>query len=60
MSQCFTSAGVNIAQANCTTTSDNRAVNTFQVNVTDLKQLKEVMRRIGQIQGVVSVERIRT
>jgi GTP pyrophosphokinase len=58
MSQVFTENGINISQANCRTTDDNRAVNTFDVTITDLTQLKRAMRHIEQITGVVSVERV--
>jgi GTP pyrophosphokinase len=58
ISQSFTDAGVNISQANCRATDDNRAVNTFQVSVSDLDQLKGVMRAIQRINGVFSVDRI--
>jgi GTP diphosphokinase / guanosine-3',5'-bis(diphosphate) 3'-diphosphatase len=58
ISSAFTDAGVNIAQAHCRATDDNRAVNTFQFNVTDLDQLKNVMKSLQRISGVFSVERI--
>jgi GTP pyrophosphokinase len=59
MSQVFTEAGINIAVANCRTTDDHRAVNTFEISINDLKQLKSAMRRIEQIDGVLSVQRVR-
>ena len=52
--------GINIAQAYCRTTDDHRAVNTFEVTISDSKQLKNAMRRIEQIAGIVSVERVNT
>ena len=58
ISTAFTDAGVNIAQAHCRATDDNRAVNTFQFSVTDLDQLKNVMKSLQRISGVFSVERI--
>ncbi|MDC0707400.1 bifunctional (p)ppGpp synthetase/guanosine-3',5'-bis(diphosphate) 3'-pyrophosphohydrolase [Stigmatella sp. ncwal1] len=54
----FSKKGVNISQANCRATGDDRAVNTFEVTISDLKQLTELMRSIERIQGVQSVERI--
>jgi GTP pyrophosphokinase len=60
ISQSFTDAGVNIAQAHCRATDDARAVNTFQFSVADLEQLKSVMRTIQRISGVFSVERVAT
>jgi GTP pyrophosphokinase len=58
ISQTFTKKGVNISQANCRATGDDRAVNTFEVTITDLKQLTEVMKSIERIQGVYAVERV--
>ncbi|HEX2571276.1 MAG TPA: bifunctional (p)ppGpp synthetase/guanosine-3',5'-bis(diphosphate) 3'-pyrophosphohydrolase [Polyangia bacterium] len=58
MSQAFSEAGVNISQANCRSTEDNRAVNTFQAMVTDLEQLKGLMRSIQKISGVYAVDRL--
>ena len=39
-------------------TGDDRAVNTFEVTISDLKQLTELMRSIEKLNGVHSVERI--
>jgi GTP pyrophosphokinase len=58
MSQVFSQKGVNISQANCRATGDDRAVNTFEVTISDLKQLTDVMRSIEKLTGVFSVERI--
>jgi GTP pyrophosphokinase len=44
ISKAFTEHGVNISQAKCRTTEDGRAVNTFQVTVGHLEQLKTVLR----------------
>lgn len=58
MSTVFTRKGVNISQANCRATGDDRAVNTFEVTICDLKQLNDVMRSIEKLTGVFSVERV--
>jgi GTP pyrophosphokinase len=58
MSQIFSRKGVNISQANCRATGDDRAVNTFEVTISDLKQLTELMRSIEVLTGVYSVERV--
>ena len=58
ISNTFSKKGINISQANCRATGDDRAVNTFEVNISDLKQLTELMRTIERLQGVYSVERI--
>ncbi len=57
ISQSFTQAGVNISQAQCVTTEDQRAINTFEVRVTNLEQLKKAMKKIEKIKGVYKVER---
>jgi GTP pyrophosphokinase len=58
ISKAFTEQGVNISQAKCRTTEDGRAVNTFQVTVGHLEQLKTVLRSLGTIEGVVSATRL--
>ncbi|HVZ74471.1 MAG TPA: bifunctional (p)ppGpp synthetase/guanosine-3',5'-bis(diphosphate) 3'-pyrophosphohydrolase [Polyangia bacterium] len=58
MSKLFTENGVNIAQAKCRTTEDGRAVNTFNVTVGHLEQLKAVLRSLMTIEGVVSATRL--
>lgn len=58
ISQTFTDASINIAQANCRVIDTNRAVNTFEVLVRDSQQLREVMGRIRQVNGVLAVDRI--
>ncbi len=57
ISQSFSDSGVNISQAHCLTTDDQRAVNTFEVLVKDLDQLQLAMRKIEKIKGVYRVER---
>ncbi|HEY3451735.1 MAG TPA: bifunctional (p)ppGpp synthetase/guanosine-3',5'-bis(diphosphate) 3'-pyrophosphohydrolase [Myxococcales bacterium] len=58
ISQTFSKKGVNISQANCRATGDDRAVNTFEVTISDLKQLNEVLQSIERITGVYAVERL--
>jgi GTP pyrophosphokinase len=58
ISQTFSKKGVNISQANCRATGDDRAVNTFEVTISDLKQLNDVMQSIERITGVFAVERV--
>jgi len=58
ISKSFTEHGVNISQAKCRTTEDGRAVNTFQVTVGHLEQLKTVLRSLTSIEGVVSATRL--
>jgi GTP pyrophosphokinase len=53
-------AGVNIGSATVTTTPDQMAEQTFDLWVNDVETLNSVMRQIGRIKGVLSVERLRT
>ncbi|MEP6655356.1 MAG: bifunctional (p)ppGpp synthetase/guanosine-3',5'-bis(diphosphate) 3'-pyrophosphohydrolase [Myxococcales bacterium] len=57
LSRAFTEGGVNISQAKCRTSEDGKAVNTFQVSVGHVDQLKTVLRNIQSIDGVVSASR---
>ncbi|HUJ24591.1 MAG TPA: bifunctional (p)ppGpp synthetase/guanosine-3',5'-bis(diphosphate) 3'-pyrophosphohydrolase [Myxococcales bacterium] len=57
MSETFADIGVNIVQANARSL-DHGAVSTFEVEIVDVKQLNDVLRAIGSIPGVHSVERI--
>jgi len=56
VSQTFSEAGINIAQANVRSLVD-RAVLSFEVSVHDLKQLTAVIRNLERVDGVHSVER---
>jgi guanosine-3',5'-bis(diphosphate) 3'-pyrophosphohydrolase len=57
VSQIFSEAGVNIAQADVRVGTE-RAVLSFEVSVQDLKQLTSVMRNLERLEGVHSVERV--
>ncbi len=59
ISKQMSAAGVNISQAQIRTTTDRRAINTFEVSINDADHLANVMKQLEKIQGVVSVERIR-
>ncbi len=58
LSETFADVGANILQANAKATGDRGAVSTFEVEIADVKQLNDVVRAIGKIPGVHSVERI--
>lgn len=60
MSTVFTDAKVNIQNADCKTQRNGRAVNTFRVEVRDAAQLRQVMRDLDELDGVVSVQRMGT
>jgi GTP pyrophosphokinase len=56
----ISAAGVNIGAANVTTSPDLKALHTFDLWVSDVATLNAVMREIGRIKGVLSVERLRS
>jgi len=56
--QSFHGQGINISEATCRAGDDGRATNTFTFLCSDLAQLKDVVRHLKKIDGVVDVERI--
>ena len=58
ISKCFLEHSVNIAQAKCRATEDRRGLNTFQVAVGHVDQLKKVLRAIAGLDGVISATRL--
>ena len=58
MSKAFSEQGVNISMANCRSTGNGRAVNTFHFHVFNLEHLKQVIHAIRKIKGIYTVERI--
>src|SRR5438045_7505605 len=58
MSETFADVGVNILQANARSNGEQGAVSTFEIEIVDVKQLNDVVRAIGRIPGVRSVERM--
>jgi len=55
--QTFHSAGINISEASCRAGEDGRAENLFTFLCADLAQLKNVMKRLAKVDGVVDVQR---
>jgi GTP pyrophosphokinase len=53
----FHEQGINISEASCRASDDGRAMNTFTFLCSDLAQLKNVIRQIQKIPGVMAVER---
>jgi GTP pyrophosphokinase len=53
-------AGINIGAAKVTTSRDGKAIQTFDLWVTDVASLNAVMKQIERIKGILSVERLRT
>ncbi|MEL6187936.1 MAG: ACT domain-containing protein, partial [Myxococcota bacterium] len=58
MSNAFTDAKVNILSANCKTQRNGRAVNLFLVEVNDAGQLRQVMRDLNRLPGIIAAERV--
>jgi GTP pyrophosphokinase len=58
ISHVISAAGMNITTATCRTIGNDKAVNTFEFAIGDLKALREVMKQVGQVEGVMSVERL--
>jgi guanosine-3',5'-bis(diphosphate) 3'-pyrophosphohydrolase len=58
VSQTFSAQKINISEANCRAGDDGRACNIFTFHVGDLNQLKNVMRALSKVSGVVEVERV--
>jgi GTP diphosphokinase / guanosine-3',5'-bis(diphosphate) 3'-diphosphatase len=56
--QTFHEQGININEAQCRAGDDGRATNIFTFLCSDITQLKNVMRRLQKITGVVNVERV--
>ncbi len=59
ISTAISSTNTNIAQAEIKVTEDKRGMNTFVLEVVDLKQLQVAMQAIRRVRGVMGVERIR-
>lgn len=60
LSAAFAKNSVNISQANCRVVDKSKAINTFEVSVKDLSQLRRVVKAIEGIKGVYSVARVRS
>jgi GTP pyrophosphokinase len=59
ISAAITSAEVNIARAQVRTFPDQKALNTFEVMITNSDQLKRVLRNISKVKGVYKATRAR-
>lgn len=57
LSAVFARMNINISEANCRALNDGQAINTFRCGITDLDQLKLVMRKLSSLKGVHRVER---
>ncbi|HXV37673.1 MAG TPA: TGS domain-containing protein, partial [Myxococcota bacterium] len=55
----ISAAGINIGAARVSTTSDQKSLQTFELWVANVATLNAVMKQIGRIKGVLSVDRLR-
>jgi GTP pyrophosphokinase len=55
----ITNQGVNISAAAVRTTEDKTAVNTFELQIKDVGQLRSVIKSLERLKGIISVERLR-
>jgi GTP pyrophosphokinase len=60
ISTAISSTNANIAQAEIKVTEEKRGLNTFVLEVFDLKQLQDAIQAIRRVKGVMRVERIRS
>jgi GTP diphosphokinase / guanosine-3',5'-bis(diphosphate) 3'-diphosphatase len=58
VSQTFSAQSINISEANCRAGDDGKARNVFTFHCSDLSQLKNVMKALAKVNGVVEVARI--
>jgi GTP pyrophosphokinase len=59
LTSAITSNGANIANAHVRTTPDSKAVNSFEIQVEDARQLQSIIRALEMVPGVIRVERVR-
>jgi GTP diphosphokinase / guanosine-3',5'-bis(diphosphate) 3'-diphosphatase len=59
MTEAITDQKVNITEATVKTMDDHKAVNTFAVEITDLKQLRQVFHALEKVKGVIAVDRVK-
>jgi len=57
VSSVFSSNGINISEASCLS-KDGRAENMFHFRVSDIDRLREIMRGVAKLKGVLDVERV--
>jgi len=59
MTEAITAEDVNISAATIQTKEDQTAVNDFELEIKDLTQLRNVMKALERLKGIISVQRIR-
>jgi len=59
MTGIISAKNINITHADIRTSTDNMAINTFDVEVEDVSQLKGLINSLTGVKGVISVERVK-
>ena len=60
ISAAISGTDTNIAQAEIRVTEERKGLNTFVLEVSDLRQLQAAMQAIQRVDGVVGVERVKS
>ncbi len=60
MTALISTKNINITHADIRTSSDDKAINNFEVEVQDVRQLRDLLNSLSGLSGVISVERLRT
>lgn len=58
ISKAISNDGVNIEQAHCRSTGDQKAVNTFEISIRSIQHLNRLIGHLEKLRGVISVERL--
>lgn len=59
VTQAITSHGANINSAQIKTNTSGKAVNSFELTISDAQQLEQIKRAIERVAGVIRVDRVR-
>jgi len=59
MTEAITGEGVNISAASIQTLEDHTAVNNFELEIKNVTQLRNVIKALEHIKGIISVQRVR-
>lgn len=59
LTEAITKEGVNIVHAEAHANEDRTGVNTFDIEIKDLAQLRHVIKALERVKGIISVERVR-
>ncbi|MBI4236892.1 MAG: bifunctional (p)ppGpp synthetase/guanosine-3',5'-bis(diphosphate) 3'-pyrophosphohydrolase [Deltaproteobacteria bacterium] len=59
LTEAITDQGVNIVAAHAKTLEDQKGINTFEIEIHDLQQLRQVLHGLEKVKGVITVERVK-